>query len=185
MALAIRGPRNTPLSETATERMLAQAGRDLDSIVQQRTMSLAFGTVYNHMYNLVLCQKGQELLELITETFRRMSLTRRLLVYGMATGIIKDCAMYLDHVWLKRWEKPSLVKVAVEIYERPVARRWRRALAYAKWSVRVRAWRVAFDEVYLRPGNSGALRAEAHFRQCAGREMEGGAAPAKRVKLVE
>ena len=69
------------------------------------------------------------------------------------------------------------------VYERPVARRWRRALAYAKWSVRVRAWRVAFDEIYLAPGNAGALRAEEHFRECA--EHEAGEVPTKRVKLVE
>jgi len=97
----------------------------------------------------------------------------------MAIEIIEDCAMYLDLVWLRRWEKPSLADVAEAMYDRPVARRWRRALAYAKWWVRVRAWRVAFDEEYLKPGNAGAVRAEAHFRECA----EG--VPAKRVKLVE
>jgi len=154
-------------------------GRDLDGVAQQRTMSLSFGDMYNNIYGLVIGQKGEDVLELITHAFRRMSLSRRPLVYGMATGIIKDCAMYLDHVWLKRWEKPSLTDVAEAMYERPVARRWRRALAYAKWWVRVRAWRVAFDEVYLKPGNAGALRAEQHFRECAERE------PAKRVKLDE
>ena len=167
------------MSETETLRRLTQMGRDLDGVMQQRTMSLSFGTMYNNMYNLVIGQKGDEVLELITDAFRRMSLTRRPLVYGMAVGIVKDTAMYLDHVWLKRWEKKSLMEVATEMYERPVARRWRRALAYARWFVRVRAWRMAFDEIYLKPGNAGALRAEAHFRQCAER------VPAKRVKLDE
>ena len=158
-------------------------GSDLDGVTQQRAMSLSFGTMYNNIYNLTIGQKGEEVLELITHAFRRMSLTRRPLVYGTAVGIVKDCAMYLDQVWLRRWEKPSLLDVAEAMYERPVARRWRRALAYAKWSVRVRAWRVAFDEIYLAPGNAGALRAEEHFRECA--EHEAGEVPTKRVKLVE
>tara|TARA_B100000963_G_scaffold32534_1_gene24176 strand:- start:445 stop:984 length:540 start_codon:yes stop_codon:yes gene_type:complete len=179
MALSIQGTGNTPMSVAETLRRLEQVGRDLDGVTQRRTMSLSFGDMYNNMYCLTIGQKAEELLERITHTFRRMSLSRRPLAYYLATGIIKDCAMYLDNVWLRRWEKPSLTEVADAMYDRPVARRWRRALAHAKWSVRIHAWRVAFDEIYLQPGNAGALRAEAHFRQCAERE------PAKRVKLVE
>jgi len=167
------------MTEDETLQRLAQVGRDLDGVTQRRTMSLPFGNMYNNVYNLVIGQKGEEVLALITETFRRLSLSRRPLVYGMAIEIIEDCAMYLDLVWLRRREEPSLADVAEAMYDRPVARRWRRALAYAKWWVRVRAWRVAFDEEYLKPGNAGAVRAEAHFRECA----EG--VPAKRVKLVE
>ena len=178
MALALRSGR-VPLTEAATEKLLETVRCDLQSIAQQRFMSLAFGDVYNNIYNLVVWQRGEQVLELIKETFRRMSLVRRPLLYRLAVGIIKDCGMYLNHVWLVRWEKPSLTNLSEAMYERPVARRWRRALAYAKWSVRVRAWRVAFDEVYLRPGNAGAIRAEEHFRECVERE------PAKRVKLVE
>lgn len=185
MALALQHGR-TPLTEAATEKMLEKMRRDLQSIVQQRVMSLAFGDIYNNIYNLVVGQKGEEVLDLIRDTFRRMSLTRRSLLYRMATSIIKDCGMYLNHVWLVRWEKPSLTDLSEAMYERPVARRWRRALAYAKWFVRVRAWRVAFDEEYLKPGNAGALRAEEHFRECAEREAgEEEEAAAKRVKLVE
>ena len=80
------------MSETETLRRLVQMGRDLDGVMQQRTMSLSFGTMYNNMYNLVIGQKGDEVLELITDAFRRMSLTRRPLVYGMAVGII--CLLY-------------------------------------------------------------------------------------------
>lgn len=172
------------MTEAATEKLLETVRCDLQSIAQQRFMSLAFGDIYNTIYNLVVWQKGEEVLELIRDTFRRMSLVRRPLLYRLAVGIINDTAMYLNHVWLRRWEKPSLTVVAAEMYERPVARRWRRALAYAKWWVRVRAWRVAFDEEYLKPGNAGAIRAEKHFRECAEREAgEGGEAAAKRVKL--
>lgn len=162
---------------------LAQASRDLDSIAQQRAASLAFADVYNNVYNLVTWEKGAELLQLITDTFRRLSVARRPLVYRMAVSIIKDCALYLDNVCLKNRGKPSLTDVAEELYARPVARRWRRAFAHAKWLVRVRAWRLAFDAVYLKPGNAGALRAEAHFRECA--ERAAGKASVKRVKLVD
>lgn len=184
MALALQHGR-VSLTEAARETMLEQVRSDLQSIVQQRATSLAFGDIYNHIYNLVIWQRGEQVLALISDTFRRMSLTRRPLVYRVATSIIKDTAMYLDHVWLRRWEKLSLTVIAAEMYERPVARRWRRALSYAKWWVRVRAWRMAFDEVYLRPGNAGAIRAEKHFQECVEQERDGRATPAKRVKLVE
>ena len=179
MALSIRAPHKAPLNSVATLRMMVQVGRDLDSIVQQRTQSLAFGNVYNNMYNLVIGQKGEDLYEVIVFTIRKMALVKRPLVFHTAVGIIKDCAMYLDGVWTKRHEQLKIVEVADMMYARPVARRWRRALAYAKWSVRIRAWRMAFDEVYLAPGNDGALRAEQHFRECAERVS------AKRVKLDE
>ena len=179
MALSIRAPRNPQMSELETLRRLEQVGRDLDSIVQQRTQSLAFGNVYNNMYNLTIGQRGQDLYEIIVFTIRKMVLVKRPLVFHTAVGIIKDCAMYLDNVWTKRHEQLKIVEVADMMYARPVARRWRRALAYAKWFVRICTWRVAFDEVYLRPGNAGALRAEEHFRECAERES------AKCVKLDE
>lgn len=177
MPFAIRAPPNPQLSESETLHRLAEAGRNLDSVVQQRAASLAFGNVYNNFYNLVIGLRGEEVLELITHAFRRMSLTRRRLAYRVAVSIVNDTAMYLDQAWLRRLERPSLLNVAEAMYERPVARRWRRALAFAKWTVRLRVWRMAFDEVYLAPGNAGALRAEEHFRECAERE------PAKRVRV--
>lgn len=183
MALSIRAPRRPPLNEMATQRMLLQVGCDLDGIVQQRTRSLAFGNIYNNMYNLVIGQKGEQLYELIVHTIRKMSLVKRPLVFYTAVGIVKDCAMYLDGVWTKRHEQMKIVEVADMMYARPVAQRWRRALAYAKWWVRTRGWRVAFDEVYLAPGNVGALRAEEHFRECS--QHEGWGVPLKRVKLDE
>ena len=107
------------MTEDETLQRLAQVGRDLDGVTQRRTMSLPFGNMYNNVYNLVIGQKGEEVLALITETFRRLSLSRRPLVYGMAIEIIEDCAMYLDLVWLRRWEKPSLADVAEAMYDRP------------------------------------------------------------------
>lgn len=181
MAVVFQASRNQPLTETSTLTMLAQARRDLDDVAQQRAASLAFGAVYSNMYTLTIGQKGQALFELLADTFRRMSLTRRPLVYKTAVLIIKDCAMYLDHVWLTKREKPSLLELAEAIYARPVARRWRRALAYAKWFVRVRAWRVAFDQEYLKPGNAGALRTAEHFQKCAEHEEWG--VSVKRVKV--
>ena len=183
MALSIRAPRRAPLNSVATLRMMVQVGRDLDSIIQQRTMSLAFGNVYNNMYNLTIGQQGEDLYEIIVFRIRKMALVKRPLVFRTAVGIIKDCAMYLDNVWAKRHEQLKIVEVADMMYARPVARRWRRALAYAKWFVRIRAWRMAFDEVYLKPGNAGALHAAEHFWECA--EHEGWGAPLKRVKLDE
>jgi len=183
MALSIRAPRRAPLNSVATLRMMVQVGRDLDSIIQQRTMSLAFGNVYNNMYNLTIGQQGEDLYEIIVFRIRKMALVKRPLVFHTAVGIIKDCAMYLDNVWTKRHEQLKIVEVADMMYARPVARRWRRALAYAKWFVRIRAWRMAFDEVYLKPGNAGALHAAEHFWECA--EHEGWGAPLKRVKLDE
>ena len=106
------------MTEDETLQRLAQVGRDLDGVTQRRTMSLPFGNMYNNVYNLVIGQKGEEVLALITETFRRLSLSRRPLVYGMAIEIIEDCAMYLDLVWLRRWEKPSLADVAEAMYDR-------------------------------------------------------------------
>ena len=56
---------------------------------------------------------------------------------------------------------------ALAAYERPVARRWRRAIAIVRWEARLRKWRVPFVEAWLRPGGSGARSLAKRFAEHA------------------
>lgn len=158
--------------QSRVQSALAELHANLDCILQHNTSRLSFSEVYCVNYNLVVLGHGESLHDAITDALRRLSLTERATPYNIATVLIRDCAMYLNQVWVPRNERPSIEAVGEAMYARPVARRWRRALAYAKWTVRLRTWRAAFDVFDAAPGRSGALRAAMRFRACAAQQQE-------------
>ena len=167
-SLLIRAPKRP--RELVLQDMLEEARGHMDALVEKNAASLTFERVYSTQYNLVVGGKGQALYEIIVGVLSRLSLVTRPTAYWIAANLVRDCAMYLDHVWLKRWRKPLILDVAQELYDRPVAYHWRRALAYAKWTVRLKEWRAAFDVFDAAPGRSGAVRAARHFHACAAQQ---------------
>ena len=54
---------------------------------------------------------------------------------------------------------------AMRAFNRPVAMRWRRVIAIARWGARIRLWRAAFTEVWLRPGGLGERALSERFEE--------------------
>lgn len=154
------------------DRLLAKLRVILDLILLKRASHLSFAEVYCVNYNLVALGRGDALHDAITDAIRRLSLAERAVSYDRAVALIQDCAMYLNRVWVPKSGRPRIEAVAEAMYDRPVARRWRRALAYAKWTARLILWRAAFDVFDGAPNRSGALRAAARFRAAAAQQQE-------------
>tara|TARA_Y100000768_G_scaffold378651_1_gene353349 strand:+ start:2497 stop:3057 length:561 start_codon:yes stop_codon:yes gene_type:complete len=151
------------------ESLLAKLRVNLDHILQKNASHLSFSEVYCVNYNLVALGRGEALHDAITDAIRRLSLTERAVSYDRAVVLIRDCAMYLNQVWVPKSGRPRIEAVGEAMYNRPVARRWRRALTHAKWTARLIKWRAAFDVLDAAPNRSGALRAAKRFRACAAR----------------
>ena len=152
--------------QSRVDSALARLHTNLDCILQKNTSRLSFSEVYCVNYNLVVLGRGEALHDAIGDALRRLSLTERAASYNIAVVLIRDCAMYLNQVWVPKTERPSIEAIGKAMYDRPVARRWRRALAHAKWTARLRKWRSVFDVFDAAPGRSGALRAAKRFYAC-------------------
>jgi len=160
----------TGKTQVHVDRLLAKLHANLDHILQKKTSGLSFSEVYCVNYNLVALGRGDALHDAIADALRRLALAERAASYDRAVVLIRDCAMYLDQVWVPKSGRPRIAAVGEAMYDRPVARRWRRALAHAKWTARLRTWRAAFDVFDAAPNRSGALRAAKRFRACAARQ---------------
>lgn len=153
------------------DSLLTKLRVNLDHILQKNASRLSFSEVYCVNYNLVALGRGEALHDAITDAIRRLSLAERAVSFNRAVVLIRDCAMYLDQVWVPKNGRPRIEAVGKAMYDRPVARRWRRALMHAKWTARFVKWRAAFDVFDAAPNRSGALRAAKRFRACAARQM--------------
>ena len=144
-----------------------RAREDLDCIAARNASVVSWAKAYATMYQLTIFGHGSVAYVLICATLRRMARCHNKVQFLRGATLIRDVAMYLEKVWVPKQKLPHIMDVAETVYERPVAVRWRRALAHAKWSVRVRKWRVAWDMIVCAPGRSGAIMAAKHFREMA------------------
>lgn len=156
-----------PLSEDALEAKIKMAKRDLWCIAVNQTQDLAFGNMYFTQYNLVNYKKGPLIYDYIVELLRRMSLRMRSEAYYNAVQVISAVANYMNRTYVVNARRRDVMGCALAAYERPVARRWRRAIAIVRWEARLRKWRVSFVEAWLRPGGSGARSLAKRFAEHA------------------
>ena len=167
-----------PTDAATLDAKIEGLGRDLQRVIAQEASQISYAATYTSQYELVIGGRGAQLYDVVADALRRFSLCSLPRKYCVGAKLICHISMYLDSVWVvvHGEGRQRLCALTKSMYDRPVARRWRRALAHAKWFVRVRAWRVAFDEVLYAPGSAGARRAATHFRECAEHEGEGGKA---------
>ena len=115
---------------------------------------------YRTYYDTALHGRHKQLHDNIIAVLRGLSLRAGPVEYYRISGMIEMLCMYLAKVWMVANKKVPLSEAAKALYERPVARRWRRVI----WYLRVQRWRLAFDEVAFAPGQGGALLTAAHFQ---------------------
>ena len=144
---------------------LRQVVDDVGVIARGNTKWLSFETIYRRQFNLVIHGYGKDVYWHIREVLRQMSLCMHKRAFDEAVRLIHDVSLHLDERWCVQHELPGLVQSAAVAYERPVARRWRRALFMVRWECRLKKWREVFTESWLRPGGVGEQHLAAHFRE--------------------
>lgn len=153
----------------SVDGLVAQATKDVQCIIEREMGHLRFETIYITQYKAVLNGRGPEVYQMLTEAMRKMSLCMRPKAFNAKLELLCALSMYIDRSWVVTNRLVPLKQFGEQAYERPVARRWRLAMASVRWRVRVAKWRLEFDREAFRPGCPSALRVADHFRECAKR----------------
>ena len=120
-------------------------------IARGRASELSFENVYRRQYNLVVHGHGSAVYWFLRLMLCKMSLCMRKEAFNNAVKLLYNVSLFLDNRWCHNFQLPGLLDSAAEAYDRPVARRWRRALFMARWQWRLNKWRAVFTEEWLRP----------------------------------
>ena len=155
------------ITEFDASELIDLVTRDLWAIARGRTRDLSYEEVYRSQFNLVIYGHGATVHVLIQELLRHMSRCMPKKKYDDAVKLIYQVSMHLDNKWCVVNEQLGVHEMAIAAYIRPVAQRWRRALAMTRWRCRLAKWRTAFNEVWLRPGGVGERRLAENFENYA------------------
>ena len=136
--------------ETANRLFLRLRG-----IADGRAAEIGFAECYRDVYALVMANEGDKLRGITDELLRKLSLAREQHAYLNLARKFSDIVMYGEDTArrLNNGLKP-LYDVAVALYARPVAARWRRVRLWALWTRRIAKWRLAFVHTRFMPGGS-------------------------------
>jgi hypothetical protein len=130
--------------------------------------SVSYAEAYNCAYDLCLRKRAAEVRALAEAQLRRLSLARAYDAYVDRAKEIFDIMLYEEHTHAFLSGLVPLTAEATWLYERPVARRWRRLRLHALWARRVAKWQAAFNHVRFMPGGSGTPDLMAEFYSLAG-----------------
>lgn len=124
---------------------------------------MSFAEAYNCAYELCIQKRAAEVRALAEAQLRRLSLARAHDAYVERAREILDIMLYEEQTYAFLSGLVPLTAEATWLYERPVARRWRRLRLHALWARRVAAWRAAFNHTRYMPGGSGTHGLAAQF----------------------
>ena len=144
----------------------------LEWILQQLTdghgRQVSFADAYNDAFRLCTMNRSSEVRYVAEEQLRKLSLARPYDVFVERAKEICDIALYEESTYAFSNGMTPLTAHASWLYERSVARRWRRLRRAVLWERRIAAWRMAFDQVRFMPGGSGLGALEVEFYALAG-----------------
>ena len=135
----------------------------LKLIARHQASNVAFEDVYRTAYNMVLKGRFLEARKMTDPILHKLSLMRGEKSYYTVAKLYHDLLMYGERTWARNFKHPFLLDEAKRLYERPVARRWRRAWNYLRWVGRIRAWVLCFNEYAFMDNSIGAQRCAENF----------------------
>ena len=135
----------------------------LDLVKGKDGTLLSYEQMYRNQYNLVSHGHGAKVYWYLRKLLNSMSLCMHKHEYYSAVELLCKVSLHLDNPWCVHHKLPRLIDCATNAYDRPVARRWRRALFMVRWAVRLPKWRAAFTEAWLRPGGVGEQQLAQRF----------------------
>ena len=149
--------------------------RALLGLARGDVVLLSYEQMYRTQYNLVAHGQGAKVYWHLRKVLDSMSLCMHKHTYYGAVELLYKVSLHLDNRWCVYHKLPGLIECATNAYDRPVARRWRRALFMARWAVRLPKWRAAFTEAWLRPGGVGEQQLARRFGEHATAHQADGA----------
>ena len=149
---------------TRTElRKEARLHESLKLIARYQAADICFEEVYRTAYNMVLNGRFLEARKMTDPILRKLSLMRGERSFNTIAVLYYDLLMYGERTWAPNFKHPALLDEAKRLYERPVARLWRRAWNYLLWVGRIRAWVLRFNEYAFKAESIGEQRCADNF----------------------
>ena len=156
-----------PKSNDDIEKCVKCAVNDLYTVISGEVAHVSYEQMYRNQYNAVVNGNGQRIYDAIVDILRKMSLFTLPRLSNKTLRLICQVSVFLCRNWVTVNNQIDLDTYGKWVYMRPVARRWRRAVAMVRWKLRIMAWRCTFNELAFRPEGVSALRVGAHFYECA------------------
>lgn len=142
--------------------------RALQEIANGHGANVDYSQSYFSVYHLVIEGRAIEVRAHVVQLMKKLACARSETVYFDVCRHLESVLMYCEHTYVARRALKPLILVAKELYDRPVAARWRKVRLWALWHRRFTEWRVLFAHGRFGPGGSGAAEAEAEFYALAG-----------------
>ena len=137
--------------------------RGLREIADGRGADMRFSDCYFDAYQLVLRGRGDDVRALVVDLATKLSLARVEAFYYERCKEFRDIVMYCERTYTVKHALKPIQIIAKELYDRPVAARWRKVRLCALWHRRFREWFLLYEHARFVPDGPGAAAAQEEF----------------------
>jgi hypothetical protein len=142
--------------------------RKLQEIVDGDSAHAKYAECYFDAYQLVLCGRGDDVRALVVDLLTKLSRARVEKFYYERCQQVENVVMYCERTYTLKNSLKPIKLIAKQLYDRPVAARWRKVRLCALWHRRIHEWLLLYSHAKFEPGASGALVAQDEFYALVG-----------------
>lgn len=137
--------------------------RGLKEIVDGHSTHVKYADCYFDAYQLVLWGRGDDVRALVVDLLTKLSCARVEDFYYERCQEFENIIMYCERTYAVKHSLKPIKLIARQLYDRPVAARWRKVRLCALWHRRFREWYQLYAHARFVPGGPGAVAAQAEF----------------------
>lgn len=141
--------------------------RGLKEIVDGHSAHVKYADCYFDAYQLVLWGRGEDVRALVVDLLTKLSRARVEDFYYERCQEFENVIMYCERTYAVKHSLKPIKLIAKQLYDRPVAARWRKVRLCALWHRRIHEWLLLYSHAKFEPGGSGAAAAQAEFHALA------------------
>lgn len=142
--------------------------RGLRQIADGQGAHIYYADCYFDAYQLVLWGRGDDVRALVVDLLAKLSLSRVEDYYYERCQEFQNIIMYCERTYAMKHLLRPIEHIAKELYNRPVAARWRKVRLCALWHRLFNEWYLIYAHSKFEPGGSGAAAAQEEFYALAG-----------------
>ena len=139
-------------------------------VATKQSYAISFEDVYGAAYRLTVEGRGLRLYAILEYRLGRMALCQREREYNTAVSMMDSLCLYFRRTWMLTHGNMGVVphneifSLAKELYDRPVARRWRRIAKVYRAVASTSRSLMLYDEAIFAPGAPGAEQCAKRFK---------------------
>jgi hypothetical protein len=137
--------------------------RGLQEIVDGHSAHVKYADCYFDAYQLVLGGRGEDVRALVVDLLTKLSRARVEDFYYERCQEFENIIMYCERTYAVKHSLKPIKIIARQLYDRPVAARWRKVRLCALWHRRFREWFLLYEHARFVPDGPGAAAAQEEF----------------------